>query len=659
MRLRFFATPEKQSHLAEDIRVWNEGVADVSLKRAKQLLKSYPRNFFPEGKSPEFTQRKAKHEPGKYNLGIFMGGVPNYVSGGRYHTWLFANALASIFNTTIITSFNPEVYSQNIYSPKLKVLVDKNYALKWGRNPFDFLLAPPVHEGITAAKYARKWGIPFYLMLLEPPNFTRKYRSGADTTEEYWVQYKRCMAEAEKIIFSCKTTAEYGKKWGIDPKKIAIVYPPFNQEACEKVPEQKETHEIVWISRAIGFKRPGDAAAIAQRYGLTVNFISSRTHGLRKLAQEKGVKANFYSGVTDLEKFKIIKRCKFMVHSSLFEGFGMPPGEALLCKKPCIVYDYPTFREIYKDKLEYARYKDQSHLIQLAGKLMRDSKYRRKRGEEGYKFIKGLSSFDRVRKDFLKIMPPIRIGFFMIVFEGADYLEANLRQIYPHAHQILIAEGAVELMAKIKGYFRSRDETVRIINKFSDPEHKIRLLQVDRPWKNKVEMKNELLKHLKAEILWQVDVDEFYTHGHIERIRENFRKDKSLDVATFTALHFWKDLDHYRWDGGRWKTKNLRVFRRRGKISFRFHGFPDRDGKPYSAKYFKAKDFGTIRFHYGYVRSRQKIEDKIKFMCLRDPKLAESYRKNLEEWLRGKVKLEEFKGKHPKAMQNVIKRSNK
>lgn len=244
----------------------------------------------------------------------------------------------------------------------------------------------------------------------------------------------------------------------------------------------------------------------------------------------------------------------------------------------------------------------------------------------------------------------MRITFFMIVFEGEDYLEANLKQIYPHAYQMLIAEGAVELMAKLKGYFRSRDRTVQIINGFPDPEHKIKLVQVNRPWKDKCEMKNELLKYARGEILWQVDVDEFYRHEDIERIRDSFRKDTALDVATFTAFHFWYDLDHYRQDGGRWKTKNLRVFRNKGKIYSRFHGFPDRDGKPYNNKYFKAKDFGTIRFHYGYVRNKKRIEDKINFMCLRDPKLAESYRKNLEEWLRGKVKVEEFKGKHPEAI---------
>ena len=49
MRLIFCKTPTKESHLAEDMRVYNGNVIDVSLKRGRQLLKSYPRNFRPFG----------------------------------------------------------------------------------------------------------------------------------------------------------------------------------------------------------------------------------------------------------------------------------------------------------------------------------------------------------------------------------------------------------------------------------------------------------------------------------------------------------------------------------------------------------------------------------------------------------------------------------
>ena len=90
---------------------------------------------------------------------------------------------------------------------------------------------------------------------------------------------------------------------------------------------------------------------------------------------------------------------------------------------------------------------------------------------EGYEFIKEQSSFSVVTNAFLKIMPKMRISFLMIVFEGEDYLEANLKQIYPHAHRIVIAEGAVELMAKVKGYYRSKDKTCHRAQRVTAPSY--------------------------------------------------------------------------------------------------------------------------------------------------------------------------------------------
>ena len=47
MKLIFFATPDKKSHLAEDARAYHGSVVEVSERRGMTLLQSYPKNFFP------------------------------------------------------------------------------------------------------------------------------------------------------------------------------------------------------------------------------------------------------------------------------------------------------------------------------------------------------------------------------------------------------------------------------------------------------------------------------------------------------------------------------------------------------------------------------------------------------------------------------------
>lgn len=240
------------------------------------------------------------------------------------------------------------------------------------------------------------------------------------------------------------------------------------------------------------------------------------------------------------------------------------------------------------------------------------------------------------------------IDFFIIVFEGEKYLEACIRQIYPHAHKIIVAEGAIKLMANFKKYFRSSDRTIDIIKKFD----KIKLIQIPRHWENKTEMKNTVLNHIESEILWQIDYDEFYFHDDIEKIRKVF--DSKIDMVHFKAYHFWKDFTHYK-TGGKWDLDNLRVYRNKRNLEFINHNILSRSGLLYIQKNFKSRNLGRIRFHYGHIENELHMIDKIKFMCRRDPGREEQYRKDLNDWRKNSTEnLMKYKGKHPEEIQKLI-----
>ena len=63
----------------------------------------------------------------------------------------------------------------------------------------------------------------------------------------------------------------------------------------------------------------------------------------------------FYPGyVSDAENAALMKHCKLFLHPAVFEGFGIPPLEAVACgAKQILVSDTPCMREVYGDCAGY------------------------------------------------------------------------------------------------------------------------------------------------------------------------------------------------------------------------------------------------------------------------------------------------------------------
>lgn len=598
----------------------------------------------------------------KYRLGVFVARPQGYISGGYYHVWVTANVLCKFFDVTLVVPAMPVNYIKLIKHPQLKIVLDSNYLLDLGYSPFDMIMSLHGNCGEAATKYSTRYNVPVYLHCFEPGNLVEQKLLRGRFNDRAWGFRREMYKRVDYTVCSNAYTQEWTKEWiGGDPRKVVECIPPLNFKIADGIPPQEEKHEIVFISRMIDYKRPLDILEIAIRVDptLTVNYIGAHSALNKKVfevARRKGIRINFYDAITEEEKFKIIKQSKFMVFPSRFEGYGLPPAEALYCKKPCIAYDIPVLKNNYKDMLEFAEERNTLDLCKKAKRLLDDPEYRRRRGEEGREFIKDRLSFEACEKSYMPIMPPVRISFFIIVFEGADYLEACLKQLYPHAWEILIAEGAIQLMANHKGYFKSRDRTNEILDNFPDPENKIKIFRIDdRAWKSKAEMKSILLKNSTGHIIWQIDHDEFYKHSDIDNVIQCFIDDASLDVIDIHTHHFWKDYDHYRIDGKWGQVKFTRIWRKKGLLSWTYHDCPHRDGKPYRGTNFKGINIGRILYHYGYVREESSIEDKIEAMSARDTQRAKNYRREFGEWQEGNVgNIKVFEGKHPQAIREII-----
>jgi len=99
-----------------------------------------------------------------------------------------------------------------------------------------------------------------------------------------------------------------------------------------------------------------------------------------------------YTSPSDDEIVSLYQHADLFVFPSLFEGFGLPPLEAVACGCPAILSDIPIFREIFGDSGLYFSPQSEGNLSALIMRLLMDEKAR---GDLLAKQKERLKLFDR------------------------------------------------------------------------------------------------------------------------------------------------------------------------------------------------------------------------------------------------------------------------
>jgi glycosyltransferase involved in cell wall biosynthesis len=95
----------------------------------------------------------------------------------------------------------------------------------------------------------------------------------------------------------------------------------------------------------------------------------------------------FHGFVGERDLWALYRGADLVVCPSSFEGFGMPPMQALYFGKPCLVSDIPIFRSVYGDHVEYFPRHDLAGLTAALRRLLADAPYRARRGRDGRAFV--------------------------------------------------------------------------------------------------------------------------------------------------------------------------------------------------------------------------------------------------------------------------------
>ena len=153
----------------------------------------------------------------------------------------------------------------------------------------------------------------------------------------------------------------------------------------------------------------------------------------------------------------------------------------------------------------------------------------------------------------------MKIAFGMIVFEGDYVLKQCLEQVYPFASQILIAEGPVSYWQR-QGRTTSLDDTNKILDEFPDPENKIKI--VHGQFNEKDDQCRAYMQHINDDIdyIWNLDSDEIYTTGDLEKIISFLESEKPTSVGV-RSCSFYGGFDNYLTGFELNRDNFLRIFR--------------------------------------------------------------------------------------------------
>ncbi len=190
--------------------------------------------------------------------------------------------------------------------------------------------------------------------------------------------YKRSI-KLSQVVF---TVSQFSKERIIKnlkcKKNIVVIYnaaPAYLLKQYDTPLPQKEQIIFVGnIKKHKGLKSLLDAFEIACKKGFTKklvivgnadNFRTGDSQTVKRLKDFSKDQIEFTGRIDNEQLKKLYTQSMLLVQPSLYEGFGMPPLEALTCGTPVLISDIPVFKEIYSEMpVQYFRANDSQDLAQ-------------------------------------------------------------------------------------------------------------------------------------------------------------------------------------------------------------------------------------------------------------------------------------------------------
>jgi glycosyltransferase involved in cell wall biosynthesis len=272
----------------------------------------------------------------------------------------------------------------------------------------DWIFGVLTHSAIKAATLGTRHRARVASFIYEtPPWLEETYgretyeRANRGYTRDLWERTRRAYLDSDLLIPNSDLAGRYCARWlggrevgeaippGVDPEQM-----PFEDRtppgAGTRAPSGTPMPRILAVGRLAPEKRFDVLVAAWLRLGVPAELhIAGEGPERQRLAALTGGRkdAVLHGFVSDADLWALYRSADLVVCPSAFEGFGMPPMQALYFAKPCLASDLPVFRSLYGDHLDYFPAGDVEALAAGMRRLLSDAAGRGRRGREGRAFV--------------------------------------------------------------------------------------------------------------------------------------------------------------------------------------------------------------------------------------------------------------------------------
>lgn len=265
-----------------------------------------------------------------------------------------------------------------------------------------------------------------------------------------------------------------------------------------------------------------------------------------------------------------------------------------------------------------------------------------------------------------RVNRPARIVQCIQMHNEEEFAEAVLGSIYDEVDRIIVIEGAVENRPNATEDGHSTDSTAEIIADFKenrDPDNKLTVISIRKPWKNLEEMKQTFLDmSMPGDWILINDADEFYRPEDIRRLRTAIDLNPHACEFVPNFLHFYGDCNHVAVPGPEWQPQHQRVFKYVRGMKYNSHpvvtdpaGHCTYFSPHYQHRRVMLDDF--FIWHYGYARQNmdevmsQKQEYYEKELAAHGG-ANKKFDQKIKDWFDGTEPVLEYDGVHPEAIRH-------